>query len=284
MTNIQFTKMHGLGNDFVVIDKTNQTFELDNKQIKFICNRKLGVGCDQLLIINNCNGANNEYQYRIFNSDGSESEHCGNGARCVIKYIYSHNNLTENNVTLHTKNRIITGSISKDRKIINVSMGIPSFKPQDIPFIHSFNPNNIYELELSNTSIQFGVASVGNPHVIVKLRSDAEMQDRKSLEKLAKLIQNSDYFPNGVNVNFYLKLDNNTIQLITYERGCGFTDACGTGACATATYGILQNYLEEEVKVLMPGGSIVVRWDKINQLMMIGEATEVFNGNLNLLI
>lgn len=281
MTNIKFTKMQGLGNDFIVIDNTNQRLEINQLPIKSLCSRKTGIGCDQLLIIEKITNLTNEFDYKIFNSSGDEVEHCGNGARCIVKYINEYYNI-KNKIVLRTKNRTITGGLEPNSDLIVIDMGIPSFNPDELPFTHKISPNHIYELQFNNTLLQFGVVSVGNPHAIVELHSEPELQDKKSLERIAKTIQNSEYFPNGVNVNFYLLSNENNIQLVTYERSVEFTEACGTGACATAAYGILRGFLINEVKVTMPGGSVIVKWDKTNQLEMIGEASLVFNGEISI--
>lgn len=282
MIDFQFTKMHGLGNDFIIIDKTENTVLIDQHLVSTLSNRKTGIGCDQILVIENLADQTNTYNYSVFNSDGSEADHCGNGARCVIKYIIEKYNLEHSEINLLTKTRKITGSIDKTTGLINVSMGVPLFNPSAIPFSHKEHPDNSYELELGDIQITCGVVSIGNPHVIIKLFSENELDDAKSLSEIAKTIQTSKYFPKSVNVNFYIKLDDKNIKLVTFERGCGFTLACGTGACATVAYGISQNELQSPVNVIMPGGKLEISWDKKNELKMLGSATAVFRGNTDL--
>ncbi|MCE2705645.1 MAG: diaminopimelate epimerase [Proteobacteria bacterium] len=282
MAKIQFTKMHGLGNDFVVIDNTTQNINLTTADISFICDRKIGIGCDQLLLIKLMDEATHCYQYRVFNSDGSEVEHCGNGARCVVQYVSKHHKIDSMPIILHTQNRVITGIANKKTSVSTISMGTPVFMPEEIPFIHKYHKDNIYELKFDSFHIICGLVSMGNPHVIVKLYSEQELEDTKNLEEIAKAIQHSKYFPDGVNVNFYFKLTNNSIKLITYERGSGFTLACGTGSCATAAYGILQNELDNIVTVSTLGGDILIEWDQKNELKMTGGTKEVYQGSFSL--
>ena len=281
MMNIQFKKMHGLGNDFVIIDNTTQNIDINPKLVELLCNRKFGIGCDQLLLIKQNSGSQFAFNYRVFNKNGSEAEQCGNGARCVVKFIADNYNYNSTPITLLTLNREITGVVNKS-ELVTVSMGIPIFIPDKIPFVHHLNTNNIYELQFNNLKITCGVVSMGNPHAVIKLFNDLELEDTKSLEEIAKSIQNSKYFPNGVNVNFYYKIDNNNIKLVTYERGAGFTLACGTGACATSSYCIQQKEVNNIVNVLTLGGSLTVEWDSINELKMTGEARDVFQGQITI--
>ncbi|MFN7094407.1 MAG: diaminopimelate epimerase [Burkholderiales bacterium] len=284
MTKIYFNKMHGLGNDFILIDTLAQPLSLTAAQIQFICNRKLGIGADQLLLIEQSSSSKADYNYRIFNQDGNEVEQCGNGARCAISYLYSHYSLTHNAIRLQTKNRIIVGSIDSNHHI-TISMGNPKFAPTDLPFSHPQHLDNQYQMVIAGKLATFGIASVGNPHVIIQLAALEELANSSDLATIAKSIQRSSYFPEGVNVNFYWPQDRNTIYLYTYERGCGFTLACGTGACATVCYGISRQLLTSSVCVKMPGGSLNITWDNTKpdaQILMTGPATQVFQGQIEL--
>lgn len=295
--------MHGLGNDFILIDldllKQHDyailSTMLNSKYIQFLCDRKLGIGADQLLVIeklknmhNNTNHTELEYNYRIFNADGSEVEHCGNGARCVVKYLFNQNLLHNNIIKLHTKNRIISGSVEFDKRI-KISMGKPVFQPQDLDFINSDSlldskPNN-YKFNYQQQTIIFGIVSIGNPHICIQLKTENELNDLNFLAQLAKNIQESGLFLKGINVNFFYLVDRQNIKLQTYERGCGFTLACGTGACATVSHGILNNLLDTKVHVIMSGGELNIKWQNQNQdkeLFMLGDATSVFLGQLEL--
>lgn len=298
MKKTTFTKMHGLGNDFVLIDAINTPITLTTEQIKMLADRKYGVGCDQVLLIEAATTNNNEqpttsninvikadFNYRIFNCDGTEVEHCGNGARCVIEYLLNktarhyYDTSNQNNIIyLQTKNHIISGY--KNNIGICISMGNPEFTPTAIPFNHSLNLNNIYNIQIHSKKINFGVVSIGNPHAIIELNNIALFDHRDYLANIAKTLQQSDLFPNSVNVNFFVKHDQNTISLLTYERGVGFTLACGTGATATACYGILQGYLDNNVTVKNPGGKLSIFWDKNNEAILTGPALTVFEGTI----
>ena len=273
--NIKFTKMQELGNDFVLFDCTHSPFELNTEQLKFIANRKLGIGCDQILIIEP--SIKHDVSYRIFNADGSIASHCGNGARCVIAYLWD--KLHKPQITLQMQNQTLKG-YKNQGGTISVNMGTPNYSPESLPFIYKQQNNNEYTLDIGGTVINFGICSVGNPHVLIKLNSIQELEDKKHLELLGQLLQNSPHFPNSVNVNFYTIRNESQIQLITYERGCGFTDACGTGATATACYAISKNQTKSDITIQMPGGKLNIQMDDKNQITMTGDATHVFDGEI----
>lgn len=291
MQKINFTKMHGLGNDFVLIDAIKKPVTLTNEQIKTIANRKYGIGCDQVLLIKSVTAHNNvlqittddiqlakaDFNYHIFNCDGTEVEHCGNGARCVIEYLCNKYNKKET-IYLQTKNHIISGT--KNSNGICISIGKPEFAPETIAFNHTLNSNNIYSIQINNEPINFGVASIGNPHAIIKLDNVVVFDNREYLANIATTLQQSELFTRSVNVNFFVKHDQNTISLLTYERGVGFTLACGTGATATVCYGILQGYLDNDVTVKNPGGELSIFWDKNNEATLTGPAVTVFEGTI----
>jgi diaminopimelate epimerase len=273
----KFTKMQGLGNDFVLFDCITIPFNLNTTQLKFIADRKFGIGCDQILVIEPSIDSNSDFIYRIFNADGSAAGHCGNGARCVIAYLW--NKLHKAEFRLAIQKQVISGYKNQDNTI-SINMGTPKFEPTTLPFIHSQNKNNLYTLNINNTQITFGICFVGNPHVMLKLNSVSELTDMEHLSTIGKLIQNSPLFPEGVNVNFYVVINQKQIKLITYERGCGFTLACGTGATATASYAIARQETKQEVNVMMPGGTLNIMWDGINEIIMTGDAVHVFDGQI----
>lgn len=275
---MKFTKMHGLGNDFVLIDSIKTMVNLTTEDIKKIANRKYGVGCDQLLLVEKSINPMAQFNYRIFNSDGTEVEHCGNGARCVIEYLYNNNYNTNQNISLQIKDRIISGV--KNSHGIVIGMGKPTFTPESIPFHHLLHKNNLDTIKVNNRTIKFGVVSIGNPHAIIELEDVMLLNNSDNLIHIAKSLQESDMFPNSVNVNFFVKIDNNTISLLTYERGCGFTLACGTGATATACFGIAQNILNENVTVKNPGGELYITWHKDQDATLTGPAVTVFTGEI----
>lgn len=272
---IKFTKMQALGNDFVLFDCTTSSFKLNSEQIKFIANRKLGIGCDQVLILESSN--DHDITYKIFNADGSSASHCGNGARSVIAYLW--NKLNKPLITLKMQNQIITGYKNQDGTI-SINMGNPNFSPESLPFKHIGQSDNEYTIDIDGIIINFGICSVGNSHVIIRLNSVQELDNKKHLELLGRLLQNSSLFPDSVNVNFYVVMNETQIKLITYERGCGFTDACGTGATATACYAIYKSQVQANVIVEMLGGKLNIQMDSKHQITMTGDVTHVFDGEI----
>ncbi len=281
--------MHGLGNDFVVFDFTQNTHAVNPSitintviaNLPFLANRKTGIGCDQILFIEHSNNPHANFNYRIFNADGSSANHCGNGARCVVYYLYRYHHLKQQSITLAIDNHIITGYKNLDNSI-SINMGVPQFDPQSLPFIHHQNPDNIYHLPSPNGAIKFSIASVGNPHVILQLPDISSLEDTKNLTATALSIQNCGLFPLGVNVNFYVMINRNNISLHTFERGCGFTDACGTGATATAGYAMAYKFINHRVTIKMPGGTLQLQMNKKGEMIMTGSAVEVFSGQLTL--
>ena len=279
---LNFNKMQGLGNDFVIIDVINtNSFHLSVEQLQFLANRRFGIGCDQILVIGKSCIPSVDFDYRIFNADGSVAGNCGNGARCVVKYLYARYKIDKSNIVLSIQNQNLIGYKSSDGNI-SVSMGVPDFRPSAIPFVHEYNLDNRYQVNLENEIINFGVVSVGNPHAVIKLLDENSFTDTRHLALIGQLLQNSKLFPSGVNVNFYVVVDSSTLSLKTYERGCGFTPACGTGAVATSSYAILNNQIDNKVNVLMDGGSLAIEWDMQNEIKMTGPAIIVFTGSIDL--
>lgn len=278
---IEFTKMHGLGNDFVVIDNSKLKHIFSAPQIKFICDRKIGIGCDQLLVIEKLHNHETAYfEYKIYNQDGSVAKQCGNGARCITKYIANHYRI-QSPICFKTTTQVITGTIISPTEIA-VSMGQPQFLPQEIPFVHEPNEANQYTISKQKFTVTFGVVSVGNPHAVLELKHASELNDMELLQNIAHLIQNSGLFPEGVNVNFFVKLDKQHLRLVTYERGVGFTLACGSGACASACFAIQQAICSNSVVVSSQGGDIKILWAQPNPIIMTGDATTVFSGTIAL--
>jgi diaminopimelate epimerase len=282
LNQINFTKMHGLGNDFIVLDYSNKpSFNLTVEQMQLLANRKYGIGCDQILVIETSTQANVDYLYTIFNADGSHANNCGNGARCIIKYLYSKYKNLPAKLSLQLKDRLIVGSINQDESI-NVNMGHPYFKPSKIPFLGKANSTNLYQLNYNHSVIDFGIISMGNPHAVIKLDNLRSLTPSLKLKKLAQFVQNSGLFPQGVNVNFYYQNNKQNISVLTYERGVGFTDACGTGACAVACYTINQKACDAKVKISMPGGNLTIFWQKDQEIIMTGPAVEVYTGTIKI--
>ena len=274
---INFTKMHGLGNDFIVIDGINQSIALDQEQIRFLSDRRFGVGCDQLLLVEAPQSREAEFRYRIFNADGGEVEQCGNGARCFARFVVD-KGLTQNqNINVETSSGMIVLNIEADNQV-RVNMGVPNLEPASLPF-DARQKAPSYELELEGKFYQVAAVSMGNPHVVLRV------DDVKNtpVEQLGPQIESHHRFPKRVNVGFMQILTRSAINLRVYERGAGETRACGTGACAAMVAGKIQGWLNETVKVSLPGGDLVIRWKGgDNPLYMTGPATYVFEGQIEL--
>jgi len=274
---LNFTKMHGLGNDFIVMDAINQSLDLNPDQVRFLADRRFGVGCDQLLLVEPPQSSQAEFRYRIFNADGGEVEQCGNGARCFARFVVD-KGLTQNqNIKVETASGLIVLSIEKDDQV-TVNMGVPSLDPASLPF-EATQKALSYELELEGEFYNIAAISVGNPHAV--LRVDDIKQ--AAVAQLGPQIESHRRFPQRVNVGFMQIVKKGAINLRVYERGAGETLACGTGACAAVVAGQIQGWLNETVKVSLPGGELVIRWQGGNNpLYMTGPATTVFEGQIEL--
>lgn len=270
---IHFTKMQGLGNDFVVIDATKKPFQLSAQQIKKMADRHLGVGFDQLLIIEPSTNAKVDFNYRIYNADGSEAGQCGNGARCIGKYIIEHELSQKHELTVATIKDQLQIRFEKDGQI-SVNMGIPNFDPKKIPF-NTPHEALRYTLPVNNEQIEIGAMSIGNPHAVIEVTNI----NTAPVEKLGPLIEKHPQFPQRVNVGFMQIINPQKIRLRVYERGAGETLACGSGACAAVAIGRLWKKLDEKVTVELPGGNLTLQWQGPNHpLWMTGPAEEAFTG------
>lgn len=293
---IEFTKMHGLGNDFVVIDAVTQSIELTTEQIKAIADRHTGVGCDQLLLVEKAAhrsqttlpktaGQQAEFRYRIFNADGGEVEQCGNGARCFALFVRQQGLTTNKVITVETAGGLI-GLVVEDNQV-TVDMGVPDFNPQSLPFL-SESEQETYELLVNGDVYTIGAVSVGNPHAVIQV----DDVDKIDIEVLGKPIESHELFPNRVNAGFMQIISRDEIRLRVFERGVGETKACGTGACAAVAVGRKLGKLNEQVTVRLHGGDLVIRWageprssshseNEQQKLYMTGPATTVFKGKIN---
>lgn len=272
---IQFTKMHGLGNDFVVIDAINQNIELTEEQIRYIADRHFGVGCDQLLLVENAESDAVDFVYRIFNADGGEVEQCGNGARCFAVFVREKGLTTKDQICVETTSGIIELYVQEDGQV-TVDMGVPEFAPWKIPF-NADTRLDEYALDVSGEVLKMGAVSMGNPHAVTIV----ENVDSVDVDKLGREIEHHALFPNQVNAGFMQIIDETHIRLRVFERGAGETLACGTGACAAVVIGHVQGHLAEEVEVELPGGSLHIRWQgEDSPVMMTGPATTVFEGKI----
>jgi diaminopimelate epimerase len=274
---VNFTKMHGLGNDFVVIDAIRQDVSLTASQVRFIADRHFGVGCDQLLLVEKPDNEGADFRYRIFNADGGEVEQCGNGARCFAVFVRDKGLTTSDAITVDTRGGRIILQIEHDGQV-TVDMGIPVFIPENIPFVAE-NQQDTYQLLVNGHEYAIGVVSMGNPHAVL-LVDDVAAAD---VDTTGAAIESHERFPRHVNVGFMQIQARDDIHLRVFERGVGETLACGTGACAAVASGIRQGLLDNRVAVHLPGGTLHIDWQGIGQpLYMTGPATTVFEGTIKL--
>lgn len=276
--NIYFSKMHGLGNDFVIIDKINQVFNISKKIIQNISNRNTGIGFDQLLIIEKSDSKKYDFYYRIFNANGMEVSQCGNGARCFAYFVYLKKLIKKKIFFIKTHTNCMQVEIYNKNKII-INMGKPIFDPKNIPILF---PKMLkkYCMILNNKNIYFGAVSIGNPHCVIFV------DDIKNypVKKIGFLISKNILFPNEINVNFIQIINSNHILLRVYERGVGETKACGSGACAAVVIGNIQKVLKSRVKVTLLGGNLDISWNGLgHSIYMTGPAVHVYDGYINLI-
>jgi diaminopimelate epimerase len=274
---LSFTKMQGLGNDFVVIDATRQPVELSREQIRHIADRHFGVGCDQLLLVEPPRSADTDFYYRIFNADGGEVEQCGNGARCFARFVRDQGLSDKTVIPVGTAAGTIELFLEANGQV-RVNMGLPRFDPAQIPF-QAPAESAVYELQVAGEQLLIGALSMGNPHAVLKVASLADAP----VEQLGTQIEQHARFPQRVNVGFMQILGRQQIGLRVHERGAGETLACGTGACAAAVTGILWGQLDSPVQVNLPGGDLVISWAGLAEpVWMTGPAETVFRGAMTL--
>jgi len=270
-----FSKMHGLGNDFVVIDAINQSVDLTSAQVRHIADRRMGVGCDQLLLVERSRQADTEFRYRIFNANGSEAEQCGNGARCFARFVRDKGLTGASRIPVQSPAGRIELIIEDDDRI-TVDMGAPLLEPEDIPF-QAMVRAPLYALAVAGETIELGAVSMGNPHAVLEVPHI----DSAPVAKLGPQIEAHSRFPNHVNVGFMEIVDRGRIRLRVFERGVGETLACGSGACAAVVVGRIQGELDETVTVELRGGDLVVSWAGENSpVLMTGPATFVYDGKI----
>ncbi len=275
---ISFSKMHGLGNDFVVIDGIRQSLSLTPEQVRLISDRHFGVGCDQLLVVEPAQDEAADFYYRIYNADGSEAETCGNGARCFAHFIRDKGLTYSDEIVLETRAGLLCTRI-EDGGLVTVEMGVPRFDPGVVPFIAD-GPEPVYRLDLDGESVEISVVSVGNPHAVL-------LVDDVLTAPVASLGPKIEYharFPQRANVGFLEIDDRNNVRLRVFERGSGETLACGSGACAAVAVGRRRGLLDERVLVELPGGRLLVQWsgDESGPILMTGPATHVYEGTIDL--
>ena len=273
---LKFTKMQGLGNDFVVLDGINQSIALNQQQIRRLADRHFGIGCDQLLLVEKAVGQA-DLRYRIFNADGGEVEQCGNGARCFVRYVHDHGLTGKREIRVETLSGIISPKLELDGSV-KVNMGKPLFEPRKIPFIAEKKELS-YRLELPAGAVTVSVLSMGNPHA-VRVVPDI---DSAPVETEGPLIEAHSRFPKRVNVGYMQVIDRKHIKLRVFERGAGETLACGTGACAAVVTGINLGLLDDRILVSTKGGELNIGWSGNDEpVWMTGPAVAVFEGEINL--
>ncbi len=270
---LAFTKMQGLGNDFVVVDATSQPFALAPAQIRALADRRFGVGCDQVLVVEPPDSDGVDFVYRIFNADGGEVEQCGNGARCFVVFVRAKGLTSKREICVSTKSGVIVPRL-EDSGEVTVDMGVPRFAPADVPFVAgSGAPTE--PLEVAGRALTISALSMGNPHAVQVV----EDVDAAPVATEGPLIERHPRFPSHVNAGYMQVVDRATIRLRVFERGAGETPACGTGACAAVVAGRRRGLLDAAVRVEMRGGALSVRWDGAGApVWMTGPAAVVFEG------
>ncbi|YCO03741.1 diaminopimelate epimerase [Vibrio sp. VNB-15] len=274
--HFHFSKMHGLGNDFMVVDCITQNVFFSQDLIRRLADRHTGVGFDQLLVVEAPYDPETDFHYRIFNADGSEVEQCGNGARCFARFVRLKGLTNRYSISVSTKKGKMILDIEDDGDV-TVNMGVPEFEPSKIPF-KAKQKEKTYIMRAGEKTLFCGTVSMGNPHVVTVV-DDVDTAD---VETLGPLLESHERFPERVNAGFMQVVDRNNIRLRVYERGAGETQACGSGACGAVAVGILQGLLDENVKVSLPGGELRISWQGPGKpLFMTGPATHVFDGQLS---
>lgn len=274
---MQFSKMHGLGNDFMVVDGVTQSVFFSEDIIRRLADRHRGIGFDQLLLVEAPYDPELDFHYRIFNADGSEVEQCGNGARCFARFVRLKGLTNKNEIKVSTaKGKIVL--IVNDDETVRVNMGEPIWEPAKVPFIaNKFEKNYILRTDIQ--TVLCGVVSMGNPHCVLQVEDVATA----NVEQLGPLLENHERFPARANIGFMQVINRQHIHLRVFERGAGETQACGTGACAAVAVGIMQGLLDNSVKVSLPGGELKIEWQgQGHPLYMTGDATFVYDGVIQL--
>jgi len=273
---INFTKMHGLGNDFVVIDAIHQQIALNTEQIRLLADRHFGIGCDQLLIVEQSN-TEADFRYRIFNADGSEVAQCGNGARCFARFVRENNLSTKDEIWVDTDSGSLILHFLKSGHIC-VKMGVPKHRPEEIPLQMDYQSES-YTILINDDEHTFGAVSMGNPHAVIQV-DDVSVAP---VNELGPKMENHAVFPQRANIGFMQIIDRQHIALRVYERGAAETLACGSGACAAVVIGIEQGFLDNSVNVHLPGGKLDINWQgRGKPVYMSGPATSVFKGTIDI--
>lgn len=273
--NLKFVKMHGLGNDFVLLDGISQNFNLSAENIRHLSHRKFGIGCDQVLIVQSPVKEDVDFRYRIFNSDGSEVEQCGNGARCFGQFVRRIGLTDKQVIRVETLAGVFTLHVRDDVNV-TVEMGAPEFLSEKIPFSER-SENNSYLFEMHGKQIEFSVVSMGNPHAVIFV-DDVDSADVK---EIGSRLEIDERFPKRTNVQFVQVINRQNIKQRIFERGAGETMASGSGACAAAAVAQQKNKVDETVQISMPGGTLEIHSDNNGCLLMTGPTEFSFEGSIN---
>jgi diaminopimelate epimerase len=272
---LKFSKMHGLGNDFVVIDAINQRFELDSAKIKRLADRNLGIGFDQMLIVEKAQSDQADFKYRIFNADGGEVSQCGNGARCFARFVREQNLSDADLISVETNAGLLQLEMI-DVSRVRVNIGTPIFDPKQIPLNTSARCKQ-YKIDLDEQPIQFSALAIGNPHMVIVV----DDVNQCNLETLGPILEAHSFFPERVNVGFMQIDDRKNFTLRVFERGVGETKACGSGACAAMAAGVQLGILDTQTTAQLTGGELQLEWQgEGNPVMMTGETAMVFQGEI----
>jgi len=273
---LHFSKMHGLGNDFMIVDLISQNAYLMQKKISTLSDRRYGIGFDQLLLVKPPNDPEMDFYYQIFNADGSEALQCGNGARCFFMFVKEKKLTYKNKIQVQTKNGHIEMCMAPNNNV-TVNMGRPAFEPYKVPFLCT-QQQTIYSLTIDNQTFQANILSMGNPHVIIHV----DNIKNAPVDHIGSELQTHKKFPDGCNVSFAQIINRNEIRLRVYERGVGETPACGSGACAAVVAGIINGELNRLVTTRLTSGFLEISWPEDGDLLMTGPATWVYDGFLQI--
>lgn len=280
MKKLKFTKMHGLGNDFMVVDGVSQAFEPQEAPLTQWANRHTGVGFDQLLLVEKAGAADVDFRYRIFNADGSEVEQCGNGARCFARFVADKGLSNKQEIRVETARGVIVPRLL-DSGLVVVNMGKPRLMPSEIPFVPAAGEADdalTHIVLVGLESVPLSCVNMGNPHAVLLV----DDEDTAPVARWGEAIESNEQFPERVNVGFMQVLDEGHIRLRVYERGAGETQACGTGACAAVVAGVRLGLLQaaSSIRVSLPGGDLHIEWQPGDDVMMTGPVQTVFEGEL----
>ncbi len=274
---LSFAKMHGLGNDFMVVDGVSQQIFFTEGQIRKLADRHRGIGFDQLLLIEPPPQPDVDFHYRIFNADGTEVEQCGNGARCLARFVRNVGLTWKHKIKVSTMKGLMNLQIMRNG-LVSAEMGVPQLEPEQIPLQYGRKELH-YHVNIDGASYQFGAVSMGNPHGVLTVQ-DVESTN---VDRIGSLLTRNSVFPEGANIGFMQKIADDEIRLRVYERGVGETQACGTGACASAVIGRLQHQMNQKIRVYLPGGHLHIDWPGEGEVLrMMGPAEMVYQGFIEL--